>query len=439
MKFLKEADCNNFDKNIFPFFNIILLTLPLLFFNPFAYTNYFLIIILYVICILTPVFFLNKSLERNHSLLDISFWVYVYIFLGFAGIIQLNTNQIPWVNNFPINEIFKVIGMIFLGIVGFIFGRYQGYSFKIPRRFISVKRIDFLFLVSIFLAILLFYLIGFEKIIFPRLLFDLTIKEASYLEMLLIRFLKVSFFVCLISYLIQITNNQISYSRLIFISFFMLVYFNPIRSERLSFLMFVSFLALYFFNFNKKFWMSSLSLGLAFVFPYLDYFRESLTADSFSKKTSYDVTQHFITGDFDALSTIYFSIKYVSFNGYLFFSNFFNSLIVYIPRSIWPDKPISSSFALTDDSNIQFSSIATNYWAEGYLALGGIGVFLSLYFLGLSINSFLIKKNQSHFSEIIYIFFIPYMIYFLRGDLYSISFRLLPLIAFTFFVTKKKN
>ena len=68
--------------------------------------------------------------------------------------------------------------------------------------------------------------------------------------------------------------------------------------------------------------MVSLSLGLSFIFPSLDYFRESLSNDGFSKQNSYDVASHFLTGDFDAFSTIILSINYIKFNEFSLFKNF---------------------------------------------------------------------------------------------------------------------
>ena len=430
---------NFFNNSPFTIFFILLLVLPICFLQFSSFINFAIIFYTYIFFIFTPIYFLFKSLSPNHSLVDISFWIYVYVFFGFSGLIQFSSEQIPWINYYNENLVHKSIMIGICGIIGFIFGRYSIQNLRLPNRNIIISRIHILFSLSVCLALILFTTLGFEKIIYPRFLFDLTVRESGYLQILIIRFLKVSLFVCLISYLLKHKQNETSSFTLIVICSFMLIYFNPIRSERLSLLMFITFILLYFVNYSKKFWMVSLSLGLSFIFPYLDYFRESLSNDGFSKQNSYDVASHFLTGDFDAFSTIILSINYIKFNEFSLFKNFFDALLVYIPRAIWVDKPISSSFLLTNDGSIQFSSIATNYWAEGYLALGFIGVFLSLFIIGILVKSISEQRDGSHFIQVIYIFFIPYMIYFLRGDLYSTAFRLIPLIFLTYLVTEKEN
>tara|TARA_B100000212_G_scaffold264948_1_gene204510 strand:- start:11094 stop:12416 length:1323 start_codon:yes stop_codon:yes gene_type:complete len=437
--FLIKENLNFYNINPFNGFFILLLILPIFFLKITAFTNITIIFFTYVFFILTPTYFLFRTLNSDHSLVDVSFWVYIYIFFGFSGLMQFSSEEIPWINFYNENQIYKSIVIVVCGIFGYIFGRYGEKKFTLPSRDFLISRIHILFFTSVFLAFLLFAILGFEKIIYPRFLFDLTVRESGYLQMLIIRFLKVSPFICLISYIIKHEQKAFSSWNLIIVCLLMFVYFNPIRSERLSLLMLLAFIFLYLVNYNKKFWMSSLSIGLAFIFPYLDYFRESLSDTGFSKQNSYDVISHFISGDFDAFSTIILSINYIKFNDFLFFNNFFDALFVYIPRSIWTDKPISSSFLLTNDGGIQFSSIATNYWAEGYLALGFIGVFLSLLATGILVKSISEQKNSSNFIQVIYIFFTPYMIYFLRGDLYSIAFRLIPLIILTYLVTESKD
>ena len=58
---------------------------------------------------------------------------------------------------------------------------------------------------------------------------------------------------------------------------------------------------------------------------------------------------------------------------------------------------------------------------------------------GILVKSISEQRDGSHFIQVIYIFFIPYMIYFLRGDLYSTAFRLIPLIFLTYLVTEKED
>ena len=215
-----------------------------------------------------------------------------------------------------------------------------------------------------------------------------------------------------------------------------IIYFNPVRSDRLSFLILYISIFLFYSGFNKKLWAFMLIFGLAFLFPMLDFFRSSFQGND---AITFDFNKNMITGDFDALSTLIMSINYVQYNDFLYFTNFFIPLFVFIPRIIWPSKPFSSSFLLTNDHNVEFSNIAASMWAEGFLGFGYIGVFLLLFSIGILIRNLDLYYNKSDFITIITIYFTPFMIYFLRGDMYSLGFKVIPMIFWAYLITKKSK
>ena len=422
------------------FFFVIMALFPLVVSNYNYSSDIFLSILIYIFLILLPILFLNKSLSKNHGNVDVSFWTYVYLFIGISSLIQINENQIPWISFVSYSsEIFIAIFIFIVGIISYIIGRYSNIDLNFPIREISLRRTNYLLIFSFFMLICLLASMGFESIIFPRVIFDVSRRELPFIIKLFHTFLQVSLFICLISYFLLFKKKTISFNAIIPCLLICFIYFNPIRSDRLSFLILFTICFLYYFKSNRFLWMASLNSGLVLIFPYLDYFRESLDSSGYSKDLSFSFVDNFTSADFDAMTTMLLSIKYVQFNDLLFFKNVFLSFVGLIPRSFWPSKSYSTSFLLTENGNIEFSNIATNFWAEGFISLSYLGVIIFLFSLGVFFKNLLLYSLRSDFIKVIYIFFIPFTIFFLRGDLYASGFKIIPLIFFSYFITSKRE
>ena len=422
-------------KNIFYF---LLALIPFYFSNFFSYSDSFYLSLVYLLFIIIPILFIRKNIiEIQASMLDISFWAYVYIFIGLAAFVQISNNIIPWVDyDHQSHLIFQSIIIFFIGIISFIFGRYSKINFVFPLRTISHKRTNYLFSLSFLSLVVIFTSLGFETIFYPRTAFTLVRENATSSINLLVALLQTSLLFSLIGYLMLYKKKSISIISIIPCIIICLIYFNPVRSDRLSFLILYISIFLFYSGFNKKLWAFSLIFGLAFLFPMLDFFRTSFLGND---AITFDFNKNMITGDFDALSTLIMSINYVQYNDFLYFTNFFIPLFVFIPRIIWPSKPFSSSFLLTNDHNVEFPNIATSMWAEGFLGFGYIGVFLLLFSIGVLIRNLDLYYNKSDFITIITIYFTPFMIYFLRGDMYSLGFKVMPMIFWAYLITKKSK
>lgn len=426
--------------NLKDFFLMIMATFPISLLNYNYASSIFLLLLIYIFLVLMPILFLKRSLSNNHGNIDISFWTYIYLFIGVSSLIQINQNQIPWISYSQFeSEIYISVSIFILGIISFIFGRYSKIDLKIPIRQISLKKTNYLLIFSFFMLICLFLSMGFESIIFPRVIFDVSRRELPFIIKLFHTFLQVSLFICLISYFILYKKEKISFKTIIPCLIICLIYFNPIRSDRLSFLILFTLCFLYYYKHNRFLWMASLNSGLILIFPYLDFFRESLDTSGFSKDKSFSFIQNFTSGDFDAMTTMLLSIKYVQFNDLLYFKNVFLAIVGLIPRSFWPGKSYSSSFLLTEDGNIQFSNIATNFWAEGFISLSYLGVIIFLFVLGVIFKNLFVQSKNNEFVKIIYIFFVPFTIFFLRGDLYASGFKIIPLIFFSYLITFRRK
>ena len=111
-------------------------------------------------------------------------------------------------------------------------------------------------------------------------------------------------------------------------------------------------------------------------------------------------------------------------------------LFFFVPRSIWPDKPIGSGGFIADMFDYEFSHISMPYFAEGYINFSYFGILLFTLLLGM-LNAYMDfryynRKNGIRF-KLIYLTYCSMLIFNMRGDLiscYAYSVGFLCSIAF---------
>lgn len=162
-------------------------------------------------------------------------------------------------------------------------------------------------------------------------------------------------------------------------------------------------------------------LGLLVIFPFLNNFR-TLTSDS-TIKFKVD-TSMFISGHFDS----YQNFALVVSNDIITWGRqLLGVLFFWIPRSIWPNKPIGSGAYLAEELGFSFTNVSCNFFAEGYINFGFIGVILFVFLLsyitalldGLYWNDAINNNNKVRFIDVIYYTMIGMIFFILRGDLMS--------------------
>ena len=106
---------------------------PLIFSNYFGFTNLLNSALIYLWFIFIPIFFINKYIVQK-SVIDLSFWTYVLIFIGYSFFFQNNNAVFPWLD-FKVSDslIFNSIIIYMLGLGAFIYGRHFSNNFNTSR------------------------------------------------------------------------------------------------------------------------------------------------------------------------------------------------------------------------------------------------------------------------------------------------------------------
>ena len=162
-----------------------------------------------------------------------------------------------------------------------------------------------------------------------------------------------------------------------------------------------------------KFWYSlSYFFGIFFIFPILNIFR------SFNNQVILG-TDTFKTGHFDAFQNFMLIINenYISGGKQLL-----GSLLFFVPQTVWPQKPLPTGALLAQELNFNYSNVAMPYFGEGFANFGYTGILFFLILIAF-INAFadvgFHKKNWSTGFKIMYLFFLGFEFFLLRGDLTS--------------------
>lgn len=157
---------------------------------------------------------------------------------------------------------------------------------------------------------------------------------------------------------------------------------NPISSSRFWFLVVVLSLC-FVFPWSRSV-LGVRSIIAAFVggsvvlFPYLDAFR-------YSERTqdSRGIAEMILEkSDYDSMVQVGNAITYVTQTGYSMGENLLGALLFWVPRSIWPDKPIDTGTELAQYVSYHNPNLSAPLWAEGYWAFGIVGVVLVFWLLG---------------------------------------------------------
>lgn len=384
--------------------------------------------------------------SRPYSLNNI-FHAFFLLFMGIAPAFQYKYNSTFWdstklnTTDYFLGNILTIIILLSYNLFYLFFElKEKKFGSNIPNNVIyripkyGLKSKIFLLLISM-LSFFLFFLSRQFNIL--TLLIKSTSELPQSLNLIIDIFIRPIPIICLVFY--KIFNKKFSLFE-IFIFLIAIIGNIPIAMSRFqAAALYIPVLIVYFPILRRNINFSlAIIAGVLLIFPFLGQFRNFGNNDiSFGFDPSL-----FLKEDFDSFQNFVLSIKSESITygwqllGVIFF---------FIPRSIWPDKPIGSGHQMAENMNLTFSNISMNYFAEGYINFGYLGIFLFIIliaYLNSSLDKIYWKNQQNIFMQIAFPFLIGMEFFILRGDLMS-SFAytcgILFAISFVYIFTTKRN
>ena len=159
-----------------------------------------------------------------------------------------------------------------------------------------------------------------------------------------------------------------------------------------------------------------LMISVLFFFPVLDVFRHF---DSHEVSIQFNFSM-FNTGNFDSFQMF---MRVIKENIVTAGSQLLGCLFFFIPRSLWPSKPVGSGHFVADVSSLNFDNISLNYLGEGFVNFGYVGIFLFAIVIAY-INAFWDRKFWyglycKPISFVYYLLILGMEFVILRGQLMS--------------------
>lgn len=170
---------------------------------------------------------------------------------------------------------------------------------------------------------------------------------------------------------------------------------------------------------RKNVFVLSAIVGLLVVFPSLNNFRRFSDQKDLEFGLDFEM---FTEGHFDTYSSF---MRVLANDIVTFGHQILGSFLFWVPRSIWPDKPIGSGAFLHELLDLEFDNISCCYLAEGYINGGFLGLFLFVVLLGIVTAFFddlywkvFINNNQGLY-QVGYFMLLGLIFFIMRGDLLS--------------------
>lgn len=135
----------------------------------------------------------------------------------------------------------------------------------------------------------------------------------------------------------------------------------------------------------------------------------------------------FSSGDYDAFSMILYALQFVEDHGSTYGRQLVGASLFFVPRSIWPDKPVGTGAMILSTYGYDFTNASASLIAEGLVNFG----FFGLVFFGAAmgmVSAFLDKRYWTlrmidaidfRFLGVLYPFMLPLFFFLNRGDLLS--------------------
>lgn len=389
------------------------------------------ILLLFFICIysLVTIYFRDK---KSYSLYGV-IWVFIFIFFGIAPLFQICSGIFPW--SYEINNDLLLYGCFIL-IIGLIIFDFS-YCLKIKSnmkiqelRVITKRGISdvILILLSLVSFLILAKFIGLKNLFYRNLYnsnldFSTSGKSFTLILTYFVRFLPVCSFVVIFK------KSKKFFDIYTIISFIlMIIAVFPLglgRFEMATIYMGIALLLLKkFFQSRGKMIETILIFSLLFIFPGLTQLRYHSISEIGGIARLFNIenfTTSFSSGDFDAFSVFLRAIEVIDSHGASMLS-VLGVFLFFIPRSVWPSKPIPSGELIANLSGLSFGNISCPIFAEGYVNAGLFGLIIFAIIFGL-ISKYLDSKYKvsSEYSliNLVYPFLLGFFFITCRGALMS--------------------
>ena len=178
--------------------------------------------------------------------------------------------------------------------------------------------------------------------------------------------------------------------------------------------------------------------GFIIVFPLFSNFRyasNNINLMELFKQVISNFKNEYNTGNYDGYMMFLRTVDYVDDYHVTFGYSLFGNCLFFIPRSIWPSKPVGSGAFIAEYSNFSFTNCSECLIAESYLNFGIIGIIVYAFVLGRitkKIDDIYWNDPNNIFIQLTYAFYIHVFLILMRGD-FMTGFLYISILTLVFY------
>jgi hypothetical protein len=194
--------------------------------------------------------------------------------------------------------------------------------------------------------------------------------------------------------------------------------------------------ALGIYGTTNRFRITALSsiAGLLFLFPILDLFRRNLDA----RVQFENPFESLLSGDYDSFAQINNTAFYVAAEGATMGGQALGVLLFWVPRSIWPNKPVDTGILLAEHRGYGFTNLSAPLPAELFVNGGWVLLVLGMLAFGYALRRWDVSTEQALSARgvpTVLGCIVPfYLLLILRGSLLQAMASLAVILVMTWFV-----
>jgi hypothetical protein len=338
-------------------------------------------------------------------LFDFFFWVFTYIFIGIAATASMRAGDIPWTTASINPDLDVPTALITLGgVIAYEVGAFLRWASarkrpvsELPEVGISVGRALLLYLMG--LAAVGYYVskMGLSAIFSSRtnsaimqsyIWGDSSTLAIIYAMAIYPLLVAVGAFAQHWRSLQPGESGRLGYPLLIAAGFVgLMLVANPLTSARytagtVAFAL-VMFLGAAATANRARLTMLGTIFAFLFVFPILNVFRNAGT--QLQDRQSF-FSEYIGNADYDAFFQIANAYSYVVDGLVVPGRQFLGSLLFWVPRSVWPDKPEDTGIMLADYRGYSFTNLSAPVWSELLVNGGVIAVVVGFIIIGFALR-----------------------------------------------------
>lgn len=419
------------------FMCIIIIGSVAIFLNVDTVNDQGLVIVTFLINGLIIFFELSRSTKLGYSLKDI-FFLFMFIFMFISPLIQYLEDTFPWWDTYLITEekvvqanlIITIFLLVYISIYKISFKNDENNYKIISKEIRNIKLvIDIFFVASVFCSLYIIGKTGFSNL-FARATNSLQIEASSIALIVSNTFRSVPVIYVAMNLLFILKNKKIYRKIPFFIGSLLMILVNfPTATARFWMAsVYLGLLIIIKRNFkNPHFFKIVIFIGILIIFPAINVFRHHTFEEVIKQGIRISKpTDEFLSGNFDSYSMLVRSTLYVDLYGITRGQQLLGNLLFFVPRKIWPAKPIGTGAMIARELGWHFSNVSCPYIGEGYINFGIVGVILFAAILAkltaLGDKTYMksgSSQDQITFIDLIYPFSLGFLFFILRGDLLS--------------------